>query len=520
MIDNANLTEKQISSLDDKTMIVKTTFSNSKPTYVLTKTCSPAFADIDFNLIGEKNMSFEVGDGGQYIEPGATALNKAGETVSYTTTITNSKKETVTYVDTTKVDTYTIKYSATIDGENYSIERIVKVIDTTAPIITVNPTSETIAITNSTYNVLSGVTASDNSGDIPTIKASTNLSLGQAGTYTITYTATDSSGNKKTAKRTVIISNSSLVSITLVGNKEANHYANSGTYIDAGATAIDNVGTNLTSSLVKIITNNGSIVSDVEVDEVTTYYLTYAIIKDGVTYSETRKINIIANNVYANGTAVYFNPETGTKCTAVQAVSTFQTKTGCMKWYTFLDAGDMSSTINLFLDHNTKAYAVWNSSGSNITGPNEIMNQLSSDTITWLGVPVRTDSYSLNNGTANYTINYSGYRARLISYGEMATIIGRTDVNEPLATPNLNLNQETTPSKYAWLYNYTNSCVGYGCSIAENTTWGYWTATARSYDSTSVVTGDNRGITSMSTTSYGTAVGLRPVITIPKSILD
>ena len=96
-------------------------------------------------LIGENNILLEVGSGGQYVEPGATVLNKAGETVTYTTTITNSNKETLAYVDTTKVDIYTVKYSATIDGEDYSIERIVKVVDTTAPTITVNPATETIA---------------------------------------------------------------------------------------------------------------------------------------------------------------------------------------------------------------------------------------------------------------------------------------------------------------------------------------------------------------------------------------
>ncbi len=291
LIDNADLTENQISSLDNPDMIVKTTFVDNKPVYILTKTCIDITVDIDFTLIGETNMSFEVGDGGQYIEPGATALNKAGETVTYTTTITNSNKETVEYVDTTKVDIYTVKYSATIDGEDYSIERIVKVVDTTAPTITVTPTTETIAITNSTYNVLAGVTASDNSGATPTIKASTNLSLGQAGTYSITYTATDSSGNKKTARRTVIIANANLVNISLNGNKTVT--VTSTSYVDEGATATDNVGTNLTSSLVETIINNGEVVSEVKVDKTATYYVTYSITKDGVTYSETRRIDII-----------------------------------------------------------------------------------------------------------------------------------------------------------------------------------------------------------------------------------
>ena len=79
---------------------------------------------------------------------------------------------------------------------------------------------------------------------------------------------------------------------------------------------------------------------------------------DGTNTSE--KVSIDECNIdipqvitYANGTVVYYNPETNTKCTASQAVSTAGTKTGCMRWYTFNDEG--TDTINLLLDHNTTA---------------------------------------------------------------------------------------------------------------------------------------------------------------------
>jgi competence protein ComGC len=563
LIDNANLTEKQISSLNDKTVIVKTTFSNSKPTYVLTKTCTPVVVDIDFTLIGEKNMSFEVGDGGQYVEPGATALNKAGQAVSYTVTVTNSKKETIEYVDTTKVDIYTVKYSATIDGKDYSIERIVKVVDTTVPTITVNPTSETISIINNSYNVLSGVSASDNSGDIPTIKASTNLSLGQAGTYFVTYTATDSSGNQKTAKRTVIISNSSLVNVTLLGDTVVNHYTTSGAYTDAGATAVDTIGTNLTSSLVKTITNSSGVVSNVAVDKDATYYITYSIIKDGVTYSETRRVNIIAPPtyiVYANGTAVYFNPVSGAKCTAGEAVSTTGTKTGCMKWYTFNDTGNTSETINLLLDHNTNAFEVWSpvppdiiepplepinftlsdntksefvslgNPPTNVNGPDLLLWTLDANTSSWAGVPTRTDSYTLNNGTADYTIYYSDTKARLITAAEIATITGNSSFVEQ-TTPYtswfyLDSNNQTQTattqgaSNYDWLFDYTSGCTLYGCSVNDASTSGYWTATATAGGTTNAWIVGKNGRLSGTLISSNNYAGVRPVITISKLLLQ
>ncbi len=521
LIDNANLTENQISSLNDPDMIVKTTFVDNKPVYSITKTCTDVVSDIDFTLIGENNILLEVGSGGQYVEPGATVLNKAGETVTYTTTITNSNKETLAYVDTTKVDIYIVKYSATIDGEDYSIERIVKVVDTTAPTITVNPATETIAITNSTYNVLTGVIISDNSGDIPTIKVSTNLSLGQAGTYSITYTVTDSSGNKKTAKRIIKITDAVFVTIS-IGAKNITYDLALGKYIDAGATAQDNYSNDLTSLLTKTILKNGNVITEDEIDKPGTYYITYNIVKDNVTYNETRTVDIV-RTMFANGTVVYYNPVSGTECTradyyANPNASTTGKKSGCMKWYTFGDTVS-ATTLDMILDHNTTALVQWNSSGFNMSGPNQVLTTLKSDTSTWAGVTTRTDSYTLSNGIANYTINYSTYKARLITAKEIATIQGNTAFNEKTTTSTTlfyfqNFSQGI--GAYYWLFDHTLACLPYGCTIADATTYGYWTSTAIPGSVLYAWKLDNLGhidIVSVAVLAYG----VRPVITIPKA---
>ncbi len=242
------------------------------------------------------------------------------------------------------------------------------------------------------------------------------------------------------------------------------------------------------------------------------------------------QVTVIDGIVYANGTAVYFNPVTGLKCDAASAVSTTGTKTGCMKWYAFNDDGASSETINLILDHNTTALVAWNSTRINTNGPTNILTQLASDTSSWSGVPTRTDSYSLNNGRANYTIDYSTYKARLITGAEIARISGNTDFNEQsynlLGWFYLDSNNKTQvatttgASKYAWLYDYTTDCTSNGCNIADNSTLGYWTATVPSNDS-------NRGCvvykmgTFDSVDGVGNAdyVGLRPVITVNKSSL-
>ncbi len=234
--------------------------------------------------------------------------------------------------------------------------------------------------------------------------------------------------------------------------------------------------------------------------------------------------------VYSNGTAVYFNPVSGAKCTVGEAVSTTGTKTGCMKWYTFNDGGASTDTINLILDHNTTALVAWNSTASNISGPTNVMTQLSSDTSSWAGVPTRTDSYSVSNGTATYTINYSTYKARLIKASEIATITGNSGFVEETATDSnwfyLDSNNQTQTatttgaSNYDWLFDYTNGCTGYGCNIADESNHGYWTSTAVS-GRANIAWGVYRGgYLANSYVDDTDIVGVRPVITILKSSIS
>ncbi len=233
-------------------------------------------------------------------------------------------------------------------------------------------------------------------------------------------------------------------------------------------------------------------------------------------------------NVYANGTAVYFNPVSGEKCTAGQAVSTTGTKTGCMKWYVFNDT-DVSHTVNLILDHNTTAKVAWNSTGSNVSGPNQLLTQLQADTSTWTGVPTRSDSYSVSNGAATYTINYSTYKARLIKASEIATITGNSNFVEATTRytswfyldSNNQAQTATTAgaSNYDWLFDYTNGCTSYGCNIADASTNGYWTSTAIPVDTDLVWVVYNEGYLNNLIANYASGSGVRPVITIPKSKL-
>ena len=238
----------------------------------------------------------------------------------------------------------------------------------------------------------------------------------------------------------------------------------------------------------------------------------------------------LSYSVYANGTAVYFNPETGTRCTAGEAVSTTGTKTGCMKWYAFNDSGGSEApTINLILDHNTTALVAWNSTGSNVSGPTNVMTQLASDTSSWAGVPTRTDNYNVSNGTATYTINYSTYKARLITAAELATISGNYSFSEA-TTPYtswfyLDSNNQTQTvtttgaSSYDWLFDYTRDCTYSGCNIDDTSNFGYWTSTAVSGNSAYVWYMYRNGSLGTFSADLATSFGIRPVITVSKNKL-
>jgi len=227
-----------------------------------------------------------------------------------------------------------------------------------------------------------------------------------------------------------------------------------------------------------------------------------------------------------------------------------------MKWYAFNDV-KTSQTVNLILDHNTTASVAWNSSGNINDGPslnaNELLDKLKSDTDTWTGVPVRTDSYTYTDGTISYTIDYTNYRARLITADEIADITNASSDetiiwssikqygtsidtqsswfyldgkknNDKTSYNSTNGWQKqyattTGASDYAWLFDYTNNCTNYGCNTLDNSTNGYWTSTAVSGSSTFAWFVYSYGRLQNFFVNFDNYNGVRPVITVLKSML-
>ena len=295
---------------------------------------------------------------------------------------------------------------------------------------------------------------------------------------------------------------------------------------------------------------------------------TVTISNDGVSQDEVRLIvgdyKVIYNQEknkyeatdkekYKNGEVVYFNVDNGTKCTSSEAVSATGTKSGCMKFYAFNDDG--GDTLNLMLDHNTTALVAWNNtytddSGSkiNANGPKEVLDQLKNDTDGWKGTITPTN-YTMDQtgqtSNAKYTIDYSSYKARLITANEVAQITGNTTWDEKTANNDYYLDSKSTSQsstcrsgntsgcKFGWLYDRTRTnCTTYGClNNSDQVTEGYWTAsscaTSPNNEAWTVsfnirVTQDDRfyaAVVYEVPVSDSNPLGVRPVIEVLKSKL-
>ena len=228
----------------------------------------------------------------------------------------------------------------------------------------------------------------------------------------------------------------------------------------------------------------------------------YDIGIDGYVVSNGEVKKVSTTKSFKNGTAVYYNPETGNKCSKEEAKSTTGTKRGCMKWYVFNDK-EGNATVNVILDHNTTANVAWNSTGNN-SEMKEVKKALENDTSAWKNT------------------------ARLITANEVAKITGHPtfdatqsgqswfclDTNQP-DTTNWCAKTKGT-SKYAWLFDYTKECTNHGCNTSDSSNWGYWASTSCKDSTINVWVVNGYGSLILDYVTR-TGAGLRPVITISKS---
>jgi len=110
---------------------------------------------------------------------------------------------TLDIVDNSTLGLYEITYLYDYNSETYSIIRYVIVTDQTVPVIELNLGIDTVEVGETWTD--GGVTISDNSLEDIIATVSGSVDINTAGTYEITYIATDPSGNTSSIIRYVTV---------------------------------------------------------------------------------------------------------------------------------------------------------------------------------------------------------------------------------------------------------------------------------------------------------------------------
>jgi len=214
---------------------------------------------------------------------------------------------------------------------------------------------------------------------------------------------------------------------------------------------------------------------------------------------------------YTGAQVTYYNPGSSTVSAGPCTLSDYNNNTdkngttGCLKWYVYSEKGNY---VNMILDHNINIgcsgdACKWAAS-NNSDGPVLALSTLDSYTNSWATeTPKVPNKYGEAGAESNpqivpasandnkYSINYSGYKARLITKEEVERI--------KLA------NSNSIPS------------VLYGNLAANsNGTFGYWTSSPNAGDSDYAWYVYYNGSLSNYVVNL-TGIGVRPVITVSNS---
>lgn len=166
-----------------------------------------------------------------YQEPGARAVDNVDGKLEVT--ISGS-------VDTSNVGQYTLTYSAIDEAGNEStLTRRVNVIDSVAPVISLNATQVLKHAYGTEYQELGAVAFDDVDGEVEVV-TSGSVDINAIGANTISYSAKDVAGNQSTLTRTVHVTDLTPPILTLNGQSQVTA-AYGIKYDDLGALANDDL---------------------------------------------------------------------------------------------------------------------------------------------------------------------------------------------------------------------------------------------------------------------------------------
>lgn len=229
-------------------------------------------------LAGEAEINLEYGNA--YTEPGASAVLQGSKFLQEGISPEKAAIQISGEVDTGKLGKYVLTYSADFLWWSAEGERIVRVVDTEKPVITLEDAGQATVLPGTPYEE-PGFKATDNyDGDITDrVKRTEEMGI-------ITYTVVDSSGNPAYAVREVPYHDPFPPEIRLEGGEHMS--INTGTcFVDPGFSASDNVDGDLT----ELVCVEGEVVWY----EPGTYTLTYSV-TDGYENNTTveRTVEVVA----------------------------------------------------------------------------------------------------------------------------------------------------------------------------------------------------------------------------------
>ncbi|MFD1062503.1 immunoglobulin-like domain-containing protein [Winogradskyella litorisediminis] len=292
----------------DFTSISTTLTKGSQYTVTITPTWTGTLYNEGYSVWIDYNRDGDFTDAGEQV---FTAAPSQTTPVTGNFTVPASASEVSTRMRVT------MSYNANVDScasftygevEDYTIVIEGQGPDTEAPVVTLNGASTIDLNVGEAYNEL-GATATDNvDGNLTSsIVTSGTVNTNVAGTYTVTYTATDAAGNSGSATRTVnVIADTTAPVITLNGSANITLELQQ-TYNEQGATATDNVDGNLTSSIVISGTVNTNVAG---------------------TYTVTYSVSDAAGNSASTSRTVTVNPDTTAPVISLNGAATINLNVG------------------------------------------------------------------------------------------------------------------------------------------------------------------------------------------------
>ena len=193
-------------------------------------------------LNGDASILWEAGT--SFVDPGAKAEDAVEGDLSSVIDVSTD------IINVLVPGSYTLSYNVkdSSGNEASTLTRVVKVVDSVKPVITLIGEVSQLVEAGSVY-VDAGASASDNiDGDISSdIKVQSNVNTVELGIYSVSYNVLDKSGNAAVSlNRSVTVRDSVAPQLTIVGKVEQTIEVGQ-LYVELGASAVDSFEGVLTS---------------------------------------------------------------------------------------------------------------------------------------------------------------------------------------------------------------------------------------------------------------------------------